>query len=198
MPIQTLKMYFATCLLERLPPSPSFWGIGCTSFFIRFRFHYFSLHPPSLQIASHWGLIVECTHGPSIWKCAFVILRPDLYVLWLYAFIANELKRDMPVFIFFEEKDVLKLYSDMISKLSEGLTRQGFLELFPEMILHLISRGQHCLSQLDATYTCSNFEYCSVIDILRGTFLEIVEKVSCIWCSFASWQRRHCQGYLPW
>jgi len=32
---------------------------------------------------------------------------------------------------FFEEKDVLKLYSDMISKLSEGLTRQGFLELFP-------------------------------------------------------------------
>ena len=32
---------------------------------------------------------------------------------------------------FFEEKDVLKLYSDMISKLSEGLTRQGLLELFP-------------------------------------------------------------------
>lgn len=55
----------------------------------------------------------------------------------------------------------------------------------PEMILHLISRGQHCLSQLDATYTCPNFgEYCSVIDRLRGTLLEIVEKVSCIWCSF--------------
>lgn len=55
----------------------------------------------------------------------------------------------------------------------------------PDMILHLISRGQHCLSQLDATYTCPNFgEYCSVIDRLRGTLLKIVEKVSCIWCSF--------------
>lgn len=46
------------------------------------------------------------------------------------------------------------------------------------MILHLISRGQHCLSQLDTTYTCPNFgEYGSVIDRLRGTLLEIVEKL---------------------
>lgn len=170
LPNYFLKMCFATCLRD-YP-----LRIGCTTFI--------SLLRPTLKIASHWGLIVECTHGPSIWKCAFVII-PDLYVLRLDAFIANKLNRDMPVCIFLRRKMFWNSTATWYQSCPKDSRGKDSWNFSPEMILHLISRGQHCLSQLDATYTCPNFGgYCSVIDRLRGTLLEIVEKVSCIWCSF--------------
>lgn len=170
LPNYILKMCFATCLRD-YP-----LRIGCTTFI--------SLLRPTLKIASHWGLIVECTHGPSIWKCAFVIL-PDLYVMRLYAFIGNKLNRDMPVRIFLRRKMFWNSTATWYQSCPKDSRGKDSWNFSPDMILHLISRGQHCLSQLDATCTCPNFgEYCSVIDRLRGTLLKIVEKVSCIWCSF--------------
>ena len=88
----------------------------------RFHFHDFSLHRPSLKLAS----LTE----DSLLNARTVQASGNVPWSSFQICVALCFHERTQRFTCFQEKDVLKLYSDMISKLSEGLTRQGFLE-FP-------------------------------------------------------------------
>ena len=120
MPIQTSKLLIEDVLCymsQRLPPSH--W---------LYHFHF----PSSTNFEGRFSLRTHCWMHARSKHLEMCLRHPSRFVCAAaLCFHCEQTQQGHACTYFFEEKDVLKLYSDMISKLSEGLTRQGFLELFP-------------------------------------------------------------------